>query len=136
TFQWFKGAVGSGTAITGETLPFYTLAAPKVSDNNTKYYCVITQGSTVLTSTAATLTVQPDVTPPTIIAVGTRGNPNAIEVTFSEPVDATSAGLASNYSCNNGVTISAATVVNSTLVRLTTSTMVEGRIFILTVNNV
>jgi hypothetical protein len=78
----------------------------------------------------------PDTAPPTIRSVGSRGNPNAITVTFSENVSA-SALNESNYAVNNGVTVSAADYGSSeNIVVLTTSAMTPGVTYAVTVNNV
>jgi hypothetical protein len=66
----------------------------------------------------------PDVTPPSIQSV-TANAPNAIEVLFSEPVDATTAQTLTNYAVNNSVgnpTAAVRDAGNIALVRLTFAT--------------
>jgi hypothetical protein len=72
TYQWYLGAVGSGTAISGATSSTYTTGAVTSANNNTFYYVKVTDPNctdTTVTSTAATLTVSSTDTslPPSII---------------------------------------------------------------------
>lgn len=64
SYQWYKSTTNSttnGTAITGETEPTYTIQNATVEDNNTYYYCEVTQsyGSSeaIITSSIAKLIV-------------------------------------------------------------------------------
>lgn len=59
TVQWYEGAVGSGTAITGATSPSLMVTNTDPSENGYTYYAVFTNPNTLLTSTTnvATLTV-------------------------------------------------------------------------------
>lgn len=78
----------------------------------------------------------PSLTVPTLVSAAR--DPvvqTSVTVAFSEPVGATAANAA-NYTINNGVTVSAATVVNSTNVVLTTSAITPGPSYVLTVNGV
>jgi hypothetical protein len=77
-----------------------------------------------------------DNVPPTIVSVGSRGNPNAITMTFSENVSA-SALVEGNYSVDNGMTVSAAEYgASENIVVLTTSSMTAGTSYTVTINNV
>ena len=78
TYQWYKGAVGSGTAISGATSSTYTTGALASANSGSQYYVTVMDPNctdSTVTSTAATLTVSTaDTTvPPTIITqpVGT-----------------------------------------------------------------
>ena len=72
TYQWYEGAVGSGTAINGATSSSYTTPALTTANSGSTYYVTVSDpdctGSTV-TSSAATLTVSNTDTavPPTIV---------------------------------------------------------------------
>ena len=62
-------------------------------------------------------------------------NVSQLKITFSEPVTSVSAGKASNYSINNGITVSSVSVVNSTEVVLNTSNHTDGQ-YIVTVSGI
>lgn len=69
-----------------------------------------------------------------LISAQTRGNPNAVTVTFSADVSEASATNAANYSVNNGVNVSNVMMLESGKVRLFTSLIAEGQVYTLTVN--
>lgn len=56
SYQWYKGSVGSGTAISGATSATYTISATATSDAG-KYYCVVTNAYGSTTTSGATLTL-------------------------------------------------------------------------------
>lgn len=72
---------------------------------------------------------------PTLVAAYNDAT-NKVRVRFSDPLDATSATTATNYSINGGVTVSSATLINSTLVELDTTALTPNQAYTLTVNNV
>jgi hypothetical protein len=77
-----------------------------------------------------------DITPPSIGSVATAG-PNQVSVEFSEPLDPITAEEVANFTVSDGVTVSSATLgPDSREVTLATSTLTEGFIYTLTVNNV
>ena len=78
----------------------------------------------------------PDTTPPQISSVEAEGDPTKVTVTFSEPVEQTSATAVSNYAIDNGVATSSAALTNGRTVALTTSALTQGILYTLTVNNV
>lgn len=61
---------------------------------------------------------------------------NEVTVVFSKDVDATTAQTAANYSLDNGVTISGASLTSSNTVTLTTSALTDMTTYTLTVNNI
>jgi hypothetical protein len=78
-----------------------------------------------------------DTRPPTIVAAHAPGPATRVEVDFSEPLDAATAGDSANYSISGGVTVSDAhPAVNQQAVTLTTSPLSSGVEYILTVDNV
>jgi len=139
TYQWKR----NGADIPGETGASYTLARAYRADNGAKFSVVVTgaEGPAV-TSAEATLTVVTDAEPPTIVSARTTGTFDTVLVTFSEPVDQTTAENKANYAISEGVTVSSATLAgapgsaNDNKVILTTSKMPEGATLTLTVNNV
>ncbi len=57
SYQWYKGSVGSGTAISGATAASYTIATT-TSASAGSYYVAVTNSVGTTNSTAATLTLQ------------------------------------------------------------------------------
>lgn len=84
----------------------------------------------VVTGTAET-----DRTSPTI-QFATAISANEVEVVFSESIDQVTAEDTGNYSINQGITVSTALRTEPNTVTLTTSELVNGQDYILTVNNV
>ncbi len=78
-----------------------------------------------------------DMVPP-VLANAQAVSATTVDVQFDEALDASSAENAANYSLNNGVNITGASLDGSdpTLVHLTTSAMTSGQSYTLTTNNV
>lgn len=76
-----------------------------------------------------------DTTPPTIDDT-TCNEATKVKVTYSEDVDQTSATTKSNYSIDNGITISSAAMDGTDAVILTTSTHSTSVTYTITINNV
>ena len=83
-----------------------------------------------------TITKGPDITGPGLVsAVG--DDSSTVTVHFSEPLNPASAATVANYTLDNGVSITQATLAaNGKSVVLNTSPLVEGVLHTLTVNNV
>jgi hypothetical protein len=131
-YQWFR----NGDPIAGATSATLELNRVQTADNGAAYSVLVAVPGAQATSSEATLTVTPDVTPPTIAAARATVNFNEVFVTFSEPVAQASATTAANYTLNGGATVSSATLVDPTTVRLVTSQLTEATPYTLTVNNV
>ncbi|MBI4660948.1 MAG: Ig-like domain-containing protein [Verrucomicrobia bacterium] len=131
-FQWLR----NGTAIPDAILSSYAIPAVPRSDNGARISVRISNALGTVTSAAVTLTVAADTTAPTVVRALTRGNPNGLEVVFSEPLDEASATNRANYVISSGVTVSGAMLVAPATVRLTTSAIGVGSVYTLTVNNV
>ena len=56
SYQWYKGAVGSGTALSGATSASYTLTGA-TPDSAGTYYVIVTNSAGSVTSAGATLTI-------------------------------------------------------------------------------
>ena len=69
SYQWYKGAVGSGSAISGATSASYTISPVAAADAGT-YYVIVTNSAGSDTSAAATLTVN-------AVAPGITGQPSS-----------------------------------------------------------
>ncbi|HKS38499.1 MAG TPA: lamin tail domain-containing protein [Verrucomicrobiae bacterium] len=133
TYQWLRNNVN----IPGATSASYILSPVAITDNGAQFRCFITnpQGST--NSNTAILTVQADSVSPTVVSVANLGDPQAVIVLFSEPVEAATATLPSNYSINNGVTVNSTSFAGDTrTILLRTSLLSPGVTYTLTVGNV
>jgi hypothetical protein len=132
TYQWRK----NGANIDGATGRVYSIPFASFADNGAKFSVVVTGPQGSATSADATLTVNKDTTPPTLVAAYGGGDFTSVRVEFSERVDPTSATTPGNYTISGGVTVSAAAMINDRTVRLTTSRQTGGQTYTLTVNNV
>lgn len=133
TFQWKR----NGTNIAGAATNFYVCGPVGLSDNGSTFFCAITNSAGSTNSATATLTVVADTTRPTIVAVGSLGDNQLITVTFSEPVEAASAGNSSNYQVNFGASVVGVVLSDDpAVVGLRTTPLSPGVIYTLTVNNV
>ena len=84
---------------------------------------------------SASFTIQVDNTPPAIASIMAAGNPNQVQVLFSEALDAAVAKAAGNYSISGGISVSGAAVsTDRKTITLATSTMAEGAGYTLTVS--
>ena len=88
-------------------------------------------------SDPVSVTTLADTTPPTIVSVTAAGGPHVVTIVFSEPVTEESAQAIENYTIDYDVTVTNAALDPDTItVTLTTSTLAEGVIYTLTVNDV
>jgi hypothetical protein len=131
-YQWYK----NGTPILNATSPTLTIPVASTADNGAKIKFLASVPGAAVYSKEATLTVQADTKPPTIVSVHGSDTFTAATVKFSEPVTDPSATTVGNYSLSGGLTVSAVTRVDLYTVRLTTSTQTAGAEYTLTVNNV
>ena len=76
----------------------------------------------------------PDVTPPFVASV--NPSDNALAVTFSEILDAASAQTIANYSLDNNIAVTSATLNGSVVTLAVNPALVEGNTYTLIVNNV
>lgn len=84
TIRWTRGGNVEG----GEDLSFLALRRVSAAWHGQVIQATVANAFGELTSTASVLSVTPDTTPPTVLGVDHRGNPNEITVFFSEPVAA------------------------------------------------
>lgn len=132
-FQWQR----DGADIPAATNGSYYLAPVGLGDSGRAFSCVVTNGYGRTNSAAATLTVNPDLTPPTLISVGSLGDPRILTVIFSEPVEPATATAPGNYTFDWGVTaVAAAFGADARTIVLTTTPMTPQRTYTLTVNKV
>src|SRR5439155_23874159 len=132
-FQWQR----NGASIPGATNSSYFISPVALSDSGSAFRCFIVNAYGSTNSATATLTVNPDVTRPTLASVGSLGDPQILTVIFSEPVEAASATTAGNYTLDNGVrALSAVFGTDNRTIILTTTPMAPRTAYTLTVNNV
>jgi hypothetical protein len=137
TYQWQSAPKGSSTwtDIDGATSPTYTTGFLGGADDGTQFRAVAKVQPITAASSVATLTVQVDNTPPTVVKASTDLTWTDVVVKFSEPVSDT-ALQASHYQFAQGLTISGVTRVDALTVKLTVSKLPENKIYTLTINGV
>jgi hypothetical protein len=131
-YQW----TSNGSDITDATNRTYTIERTALADNGKSFACKVTGAVNSATSAAAALTVNADLDTPTIVYA--KGSPNFITVTvsYSKPMDKTTAETVGNYSISPALAISAAELENLTNVVLTTAKQTTGVEYTVTVSNV
>jgi hypothetical protein len=104
----------------------------------TTYYFAVTavdqSGNESESSTEVAYKVE-DTAPPTVASVSCTGG-DLVKVIFSEPVEKTSAELASNYSINNGIVVQRGELQSDLKTVHLVTTQHANRYYILTINNV
>lgn len=130
SYQWYQNA----NAISGATNTTYPILASDPT-NSGSYYVNISNPAGSTNSRVAALTVFLDTIPPAVTNV--IGGGSKIVLTFSEPLDASSAGNPANYAVSGGVSVSSVVVNSANQVTLTTgSGLTLGTAYSLTVNGV
>jgi hypothetical protein len=135
SYQWQRDNVD----IVGATSNSYTVVGATLADSGAQFRVVATSPYGSVTSSNATLYVNTDVDPPTVLAVTTHRNLNRLTVTFSEPVEEQSGTDYFNYifSGDNIIaTLSAVLQPDLTNVLLTTDPMLPGGSYTLTISAV
>ncbi len=132
TYQWFHGT----TPIPDATNATFVIAAARAADAGDYHAVVSNPLPSSATSRTARLTVTIDRTPPVITRVEAAAT--HIAVTFSEPVDATSAAQTDNYHLGGGLQVvsAAPNSENPAEVILTTTAQTFGVRQCLTVSGV
>lgn len=135
TYQWQR----NGADMSGETGSSLTLEVVSGTDDGDAFRCVVDNGSGSgpVTSAAATLTVQQDLEPPTVVRVANEDSTHVL-VTFSEPVDEASASQTGSYSLSGGVSVTGAARFDDLprVYRLTTTALTSGNTYTLGVTGV
>lgn len=135
-YQWLR----NDTILPGETSSEYKLVAAE-TDSGAQLTCNVSNSGGSVTSSAATLSVTSstvsDNTPPTFDSASARGSATAVLLSFSEPLEKTSAESAISYSIDNGISVAAAELLeDSQHVLLSTSAMDSGGLYTVTVSGI
>ncbi|MBL9169632.1 MAG: lamin tail domain-containing protein [Verrucomicrobiales bacterium] len=131
-YQWQR----EGVDIPGATDSTYTVTNALVTQNPTRFRCVITNAVSTNITRQALLSVSRDTTAPTLLSVQNNGAQNLV-IQFSEAVDITSSTASSNYTLDRGVTVlSAAFGADDRTILLQTSPLVLDQPATLTVSRV
>jgi hypothetical protein len=131
-YQWQR----DGTNIPGALGATLTLPGAALTDHGAGFRVVLTNSLGAVTSSLATLTVLADTNAPSLAAIA-NVDAATVQVIFNEPVEAASATNRLNYALDGGATVSnAAFAVSTRIIHLTTSPLVFGTAYTLTVNGV
>ncbi len=135
TSQWYS----NGVPVLGATALSYTTGPLNRTANGAQYFVIVSNVYNSVTSTVATVTVIADTTAPTILSAVSVCRSN-VYVLFSETISATTANNPANYTINNGVVVTSASLssVDGRLVVLTTTPEINPNdaTSVLTVNGV
>lgn len=108
-----------------------------MADNQSRFMAALTNRLGATNTIEAILTVNPDVTAPTLVSALNLGVKTTVRIIFSEPVDPTTAANPANYTFNNGVVVTGAIAGPDThTVLLTTSELAYGASYTVAVRNV
>jgi hypothetical protein len=133
SYQWYKNGVA--VPATGTT---YTIPVVPLSDNGAVITVRVAVPGLSVTSDPATLTVNPDVTRPTVDISGIHGTADLthVNVRFTEPVTDPTALSPANYAMQPTLAVTGVTRVDQFTVQLTTAAQTPATKYTLTVNNV
>jgi len=132
-FQWAR----NGVEIPGATNAIFSLSDVQLPDDGATFTVVINNAAGSATSQPATLHVVPDVVPPALALATADCASNKVTVTFSERVEANTAGEFFNYTISGGATVQSATALpDGRTVCLFTDPLGPGVTYTLTVENV
>ena len=119
-YHWLRNGAPLNDA--SASSPVYLLNhSNPTNDNNATFVCVISNLSGSITSAPAILTVVPDTTPPSVLNAS-YVNPTNVVMTFSEPLETSSATNMANYVFPDGLpVVSAAFGSDNQTINLTTA---------------
>ncbi len=133
SYQWYK----NGVAITGANGATYMIASPQTSDAGTYTVKVYNSGYSA-TSGGVAITINPDTTPPLIMAgsaLMNHGGTYDIGMVFNKVMDQASATTLANYSLSSGTITAVNYITNSPSVLVTASGLSAGATVTVTVKN-
>ncbi|MFO1457948.1 MAG: immunoglobulin domain-containing protein [Verrucomicrobiota bacterium] len=131
SYQWYV----NNLPILGANSATFTVDVTPASYNGAKVKVVAAVAGASATSKEATLTVNADTVPPTVVEASGSDTFDSVTVTFSEPVADPSATTASNYKIT-GLTVNSATRTGLKTVVLSTSKQAVETTYPITVNGV
>ncbi len=131
-YQWQRNAVNLPGIVGGS----HTFTAA-TNDTGASFRCVVSNNFGVVTSSSAVLTVVPDTSRPALLAAASLAT-NTVQVDFTEAVEPASATNVANYAMDNGMVVASAVFGASarSLILTTTTPLVRGTTYTVTVNNV
>jgi pectin methylesterase-like acyl-CoA thioesterase len=122
-YQWRK----NGLDIPGANTSSLFLPELSLTDDGSAFDCVVTVPGASATSQPATLSVNPDVTPPTPLSAEGNVSNGHLSLTFSEPIRLEDATNTANFTLSGGLTVSNAVLLSDRkTVVLTTSPQTAG----------
>ncbi|HHI92021.1 MAG TPA: hypothetical protein ENK04_00690 [Gammaproteobacteria bacterium] len=131
-YQWFR----DGNSIAGATGASHTVPGVSSSDNGSVYSCEVSNSLGSINSSGAMLTVLSDSVAPTLVSVLTVSD-TRVDITFSEPVSASSAENIANYQIDLGVAVTSASLgADDSTVSLTVSQLAVDTTYTVLVSNV
>ncbi len=138
TFQWQQtNNINGWTNIVGATNDSYRIASASLSMNGARFRVAISNATSGIVSSNATLFVGPDPTGPQLLS-GFANSNNTIVVTFTEPVTAATANTSGNYTVTNSAgqlfAVTSAVLNNGTNVTLSFASLPAGTYFVVVSN--
>ncbi|NLU19240.1 MAG: hypothetical protein GXW89_00890 [Phycisphaerae bacterium] len=123
-----------GTPPTAASPQFQT---PFTINQSTLVRAVTVKDGVIVGSSQASFVIEPDVSPPVLVAASAAADPTQVKVRFSEPVTQATAESIANYVIDQGVEVTAAVLDDDFMsVTLTTSPLLEQVGYTLTINNI
>lgn len=130
-YQWLR----DGTPVSGATSNTYTTGALTTEDNGT-VFTLVASNALGIASASATLTVNADVTPPTLVAAHGAADLSKVLLSFSEPIAQFSGEEVFNYEVQGFTVISAQVDATRTNIILTLDhAMAPGQITPVTIQD-
>jgi hypothetical protein len=137
TYQWQSAPSGSTTFtnIPGATQDSYTTPLLYLADNGRQFRVFAIVPGLMQPSSVVTVTVNVDTVPPTVLTANADASGTHVTVVYSQGVTDTALNP-SNYSIDQGVTISGITRLDTSRVVLTTSQMAGASAYTLSIHGV
>lgn len=133
TPQWRR----NGVNLPGANFLTLEYGPATMADNQSRFMAVLTNRLGTTNTMEAILTVNPDVTAPTLASALNLGVKTVVRIIFSEPVDPATAANPANYTFSNGVVVTGAVMgPDSQTVLLSTSELVYGASYTVAARNV
>lgn len=125
-YQWQK----NGVDIAGATSDTLTIASAQMADNNAQITCQASVPGKSAVTPAATLTVIPDLIPPSVVSVAGLAGNGQVFITFDAPVDPVTALNLNNYGVSGGYVTDASLSPDGKTVILTVTGLVGPNAYV------